>query len=318
MTQPAEPTFIAMDGIQLFEKSCTITIGSVQVTNIGLNRGLDVWFNVKRSIQKGKTNVADLRLFNLTATTRQAIASELGPQNDPVQVQIDAGYVGNTSTIFLGQMRNAMVTSQGPDQIVEIQAGDFDVGTIGSRSNATFGTGTTPYQVAQQLISDMGCGAGNIASYATLLKSSTIYSLGYALKGNSFSHLQDLAHSLGLEVTMQGGVLQWSMIGQAVGSQKIYSVSSTTGLLGSPTVGTEGIKNNPKTPGLRKVKGFSGTLLTFETLMLPSVQPGQLIFVQGEFIQALVRIIAMQTRGGTAENDWGHSIEGKPEGLSAD
>ena len=320
MTQPASsvPAFVAMSGLQLFEKACTVTIGSVQVNNIGLQRGLDVWFNVKRSIQKGRTNVADIRLYNMTAATRQAIASELGPQSTPVPVQIDAGYVGNTSTIFMGQLRNVMVSSQGPDYVIEIQAGDFDVGTIAARSTATFGTGATPYDIVTQLIQDMGCGAGNLASFATQLKSSTIYKNGYVLKGGSYEHLQDLAYSLGLEVTMQSGTLQWTQIGGATGSGKIYKLTSTTGLIGSPTIGTEGIKNSPKTRGLRKVKGFSGTLLTCESLMLPGLAPGQLIYVEGEFVQALIRIIAIQTRGGTAENDWGHSIEGKPEGLSAD
>ena len=235
MTQPASsvPAFVAMSGLQLFEKACTVTIGSVQVNNIGLQRGLDVWFNVKRSIQKGRTNVADIRLYNMTAATRQAIASELGPQSTPVPVQIDAGYVGNTSTIFMGQLRNVMVSSQGPDYVIEIQAGDFDVGTIAARSTATFGTGATPYDIVTQLIQDMGCGAGNLASFATQLKSSTIYKNGYVLKGGSYEHLQDLAYSLGLEVTMQSGTLQWTQIGGATGSGKIYKLTSTTGLIGS-------------------------------------------------------------------------------------
>ena len=320
VTQPATglPAFVsfAQSGVNLFEKAASITIGSVQVRDFGLQQGLDVWFDIKRSIQKGQVNVADLRLYNMTAATRQAIASELGPQGSGTVVQIDAGYVGNVSTVFLGQMRNAMVSSSGPDTVIEIQAGDFDQGTIAARSTNTFGTGISPYEVVQQLIADMGCGAGNLATYATRLKSSTIYKDGFALKGSSYAHLQDLAWSLGLEVTMQFGVLQWTLIGGSTGSQTVYSISSGTGLIGSPTVGTEGIKNSPKTRGLRKVKGFSGTLLSCETLMLPGLAPGQLIHVAGEFVQSTIRIIAMQTKGYTAGNEWGHSIEGTP--ISAD
>ena len=172
------------------------------------------------------------------------------------------------------------------------------------------------YEVVTQLIADMGCGAGNLQTYATLLKSSTIYKGGFALKGSSYAHLQDLAWSLGLEVTMQFGVLQWTLIGASTGCQTVYSVSSGTGLIGSPTIGTEGIKNSPKTRGLRKVKGFSGTLLSCETLMLPGLAPGQLIYVAGEFVQSTIRIIAMQTKGATDSSEWGHSLEGRP--ISAD
>jgi baseplate hub protein gp41 len=306
----------AISGLSLFEKACTITIGSVQISDIGLQQGLDVWFNVKRSIKADQPNHADLRISNLTAATRQAIASQLGPSDNATPVQIDAGYVGNVSTIFLGQLRNAMVSSQGPDYVCEIQAGDFDQGTIASRSTSTFGTGVTPWAIVQQLIQDMGCGMGNTATYQGLLLSSGIYQNGYVLKGNSYSHLQDLAWSLGLEVTMQSGCLQWTTIGGATGSANAYTVSSSTGLIGSPTIGVEGVKNNPKTPGLKKVKGFTGTLLTCETLLLPGLAPGQYIQVNGEFVQATCRILSMQTKGDTFANEWGHTIEGQPISAS--
>ena len=309
-------TGFAISGLSLFEKACTVTIGSVQVSNIGLAQGLDVWFSVKRSIRADQPNHADLRLYNLTAATRQAIASQLGPQANATPVQIDAGYVGNVSTIFLGQLRNAMVTSQGPDYTIELQAGDFDQGTVASRSTSTFGTGTTPWQIVQQLISDMGCGAGNTATYRGTLLSSGIYQNGYTLKGSSYDHLQDLAWSLGLEVTMQSGCLQWTVIGGAMGGANAYTISSKTGLIGSPTIGVEGVKNNPKTPGLKKVKGFTGTLLTCETLLLPGLTPGQYIYVDGEFVQATCRILSMQTKGDTNANEWGHTLEGQPISAS--
>jgi len=301
----------------LLQKACTVVIGQplvpgqgVSITNqsIGLPSALDVWFSVKRNLKAKTPNACDLRLYNMTAATRASITqvSALSPTptiNVPaktlVPVSLTAGYANATSVIFSGFMRSAQVTSDNPDYVVEIQAGDGDGAIVYSRSTASFQTGTTAYTVAVQLMMDMGCTPpyGNLATVAAALRASKLYSGGYVLKGNSMEHLYDLANSCGLEVTIQGGVPQWTMRGQALGGQA-YVLSSTSGLLGSPSMDSKG-------------------LLSFETELLPGLGPGSPIQMNSLFIKGLFRITSVEITGDTNAPVWGIKGQAKPVGLAA-
>jgi hypothetical protein len=299
--------------LQLYSRACTINIGGIQIANnsIGLQTGLDVWFQVRTSLKPKKPNTCDLRVTNLTAATRQAIAQATNgavgaaggkvtssSATSVVGVSIQAGYVGGVSTIFLGEMRSATTTldSNGTDFILEMTTGGNDQAQILARSTASFGKGCNAYVVAQQLIADMGLsGGGNIATVQPILLAQKCYSGGIVLKGNSWEHLVDLAHSCGLEVSMQNGTIQWLSIGQPLAGQA-YSLTSSTGLIGSPSVDNTG-------------------LLKCQTMLLPGLAPGQPVQISSKFVQTgLYRIISIETTGTTSGPEWGHQLELKSYG----
>lgn len=296
--------------IDLLERSCTVTVGKTQVTNIGQELGLNVWFSVKKSLKARSPQTCDVRLMNLSDATRKAIeqsAQPLGPpgggapgaDNTATPVKIVAGYVGGTSTVFLGQLRSAQTTTDGATTTTELQTGDGDAAAILARSTHCFGAGANAYMVAQQLIKDMGCGAGNIATVATILKGSPVYQKGVVLKGNSLDHLCDLALNCGLEVTLQSGNLQWVSMGQPLAGQAylLQTTPTNTGVIGSPSVDTKGV-------------------LSIETLMMPGIVPGIPIVVKTDYISGLYRITSVETTGDIRGEDWRHSIEAKRYGLA--
>lgn len=307
-------------GVPLVNRASTITVGTVRIQNIGQQIGLDVWFQVRRSLKPKEPNTCDLRLYDLSPDQRAAIqASTTGSvaaittkgsakkapttkaaASPTVPVTIEAGYVGGTSVIFLGQMRSAQTVTDGPSTVTELTTGDGDEATLLARSTASFPAGASAYTVAQQILSDMGCGPGNLASVAGVLKGTSMFTSGVVLKGNSLDHLCDLAAGCGLEVTVQNGVAQWTKLGQPVGGDA-YLLSTTgpagnTGVIGSPTIDTKGI-------------------LSIKTLLLPGLSPGQAISVNAKYVQGLYRIVSIETTGSTFDNDWSHDIQAKPYGL---
>ena len=199
--------------------------------------------------------------------------------------------------MFLGELRSAQTTKAGPDLVTELSTGDSDQAGLLARSTASFGPGCNGYVVARRLLADMGCGVGNLASVASILMSTPIYQQGVVLKGNSLDHLLDLALSCGLEVKLQGQVAQWTALGQPINGQA-YSLTPSTGLIGSPSLDTQGT-------------------LTCETLMLPGLVPGQPIVLSSKFVTGLFRVTSMQTTGDTAGKEWSHSIEAKRYGKAA-
>ena len=249
---------------KLFKRSCVVTVGTTRIANIGTNvtssdasgvqpTGLDVWFEVRRSLKVGEPNTCDLRLFNLSDSTRKAVEAGTGqrvtkggeivdqfvPAGEATDasieefasatvitpVQIEAGYEGATSTIFLGELRSAQTVTDGPDRVTELMTGDGDRAIIIARSNFSVGAGANAYQVVLQLLKDMKVGKGNIVSVEKTLRTSRLYSKGACIKGSSFDILNDLAASCGLEVSMQGGVAQFLPIGQPLDGEA-YLLSS--------------------------------------------------------------------------------------------
>lgn len=309
MTQPAPTT--------LFNRSCTIRVGDVQISSIGQQAGLDVWFSVKRSLKPRTPNTCDLRFFNLKDSTRKAIeqaAQPLAPpggsaasavrtsgkgknavttaDNTGTPVTISAGYVGSESLIFQGALRAAQTMTDGATTTTELTTGEGDSAAILARTSFHFGAGASAYTVALQLLSDMGCGMGNTASVANILKSAPAYKYGVTIKGRSSHHLADLAASCGLEVTLPKGIPQWLPLGQPLPGQAylLQTTPTNTGVIGSPSVDTKGV-------------------LSIDVEMLPGIAPGISIVVQTSYLSGLYRVTSVETIGDTHGVDWKHSIE---------
>ena len=305
MTPPQLP-----DPFAIINRSSTVTIGGLPpVVNIGLQRGLDVWFDVKRTVKPGESSTCDLKLRNLSDPHRQQLEAAVqkiasqsqAPGSTPafVPVGIEAGYVGNTSTIFAGNLRSAQTVLEDGDFVTEIECGDGDAAMLLARTSASFAAPCSPLVVATRLIADMGCGQGNLSTYSALLLQSPLYAKGGVLKGSSMDLLVTLARSCGLEVSLQRGILQWSARGQGVGgSAQAYVLSSSTGLYDSPSLDTKGV-------------------LHCKTAMLPGIQPGSWIQLNAKFVSGVFRVVCLDIEGDTRGEAWSLQIEAKRPGLAA-
>ena len=224
---------IVQDGFQAFLRSSTITVGNIQIANIGLTTGLDVEFSVKRSLKANEPNTCDLKIYNLSDASRKSIAQaaqkstivQAPPTGIPtvagqpvsiIPVKIEAGYVGHTSTIFLGEMRSAQSVTDGPDIVTELNTGDGDTAIALQRINQSFAAGSTPLQVVQALLTQLGVGNGNLAAVTPTFNTAqgSLFAKGLVVKGNAAQHLTDICASVGLEFTIQGGQAQFLTMGQ--------------------------------------------------------------------------------------------------------
>lgn len=291
--------------VALWSRASRVTVGTVEVVNIGQEQGMDVWFQVRRTLKAGEPNTCDLKLYNLSDNSRKAI--EQSSQTSPsvtsppglpttfTPVKIEAGYKGNMPTIFLGEMRSAQTVTEGPDFVTELQTGDGDQAAVVARVNQSLGP-TNASNVAQTLLAAAGIGRGNINSVASVLRASTLYQQGVSLKGNPLTKLAALAQSVGLEFSVQQGQAQFLSIGQPLDGSA-YELSSDTGLVGSPSVDTKGV-------------------LSCMTLMLPGLRPGQLVQMNSRFVVGTYRVTSMTTVGDTKGNEWHHKIEAKRPGMA--
>jgi hypothetical protein len=292
----------------LYSRASRITVGSgpnaVQVSNIGQQRGLDVWFSIRRSLKPKEPNTCDLKIWNLADDTRKRLeqsahrvgnsrASAPGAITSIIAVKIEAGYENAMSTAFLGELRSAQTVRDGVDFVTEMQTGDGDEAT--TKARISFSTKDTAimdaYAVAQKLIQSMGSGEGNLKNFGGILRASDLYGGGVCLKGNPADVLHTLCRSIGVEFTLQNGQCQFTSLGQPIPGAA-YDLTSDSGLIGEPSVDTKGVLN-------------------CETLLLPGIKPGAQISINALFVDPAngYRVSSMVTTGDTAGESWGHKIE---------
>jgi hypothetical protein len=309
------PAVASPSGFSTFLRSSTVTVGTTQIQNIGLQLGLRVQFSVKRTLKPKEPNTADLKVWGLSPTTRAALAQGAqkttiiaappagipGVQGAPVSVipvQIDAGFIGATSTLFLGEMRSAQSVTDGPEIVTELNTGDGDTALALQRMNATFLAGTTPEKVVRQVLAQMGIGAGNLAAALPVFARAqgTLFVRGLVMKGSAAQALIDICASVGLEFSVQNGAAQFLPLGQPLAGQA-YKLSSNSGLIGSPTVDTSGI-------------------CSFVSFLLPGLNPGAPVVIDSEFVQGTYRILSAEYVGDTAGNEWYVKAEAASMGLA--
>lgn len=298
---------------QAFSRSCTIWIGGVQIQNIGGPQGLRTSFMVRKSLKANESNTCDLSLYNLSDATRKIIeqsAQRAGNAASPpnafskattqtvnvIPVRIDAGYVGHTSTIFLGEMRSAQTVTDGPDDITELNAGEGDAAALIARINKSFPAGSTAMQVVSSLLTQMNVGQGNLASAVSTLSGAPLFQQGAVLKGSASRIMRDVCRSVGLEFSIQRGMAQFLLAGQPL-SGSAYLLSSSTGLIGSPSVDTANI-------------------MSCVSLMFPGLVPGAPIQVNAKFVQGTYRILSTEITGDTSSLEWYTKIEAAAFGVA--
>jgi len=296
----------ALTGTQLFNRSLSLVIGVpngpalVQADfNDSNTTGLDVSghaisFAVDKSLVATEPNVASIKVINLSPTSRQALSGVAA-----LTVLLNAGYQGATSQIYFAGARAAWTTREGPDYITHIESSDTiarPVGGVkqtkkippGSKTGSIYRTRGARVPISQAfatITQSLGIGTGNLEQ--ALANGSSVISAvnGAALLGNGARRMTDLCRSCGLEWSVQDGELQLLNIGQALSTKLAIQLDSTTGLIGSPSVDSQGA-------------------LSLTCLLIPGLAPGVLLNVHSEFVKGGYRIEKIRYEGNTAGQDW--------------
>lgn len=284
-----------LNASSLYGRTFQITVGTLDVSTLRCT------FNVKKSLKPREPNTASLTIYNLNAGERaylqSIVGSSAGASSTGVAAcSIQAGYLGpGNSQIYLGQIRTANSTTQGPDIVTELSTGDGEPSPGKVRLNTAFGARTPPGQALQQICAALGVGPGNVAQAVSALQASGIASIcsRKAVSGSASYQLTKFCQAAGLEWSIQDGVLQVLSLGAALAGTAVV-LSSSSGLVGSPTIDNQGI-------------------VTCQALMIPGLAPGRLMTINAKNLQGTYRITQCEWSGDTAYNgqEWYCNLTGK-------
>lgn len=268
----------------LHQRAGAITVDTLQVP-FGPS-GFACSFAVEKRLD-GTPNTCQLTIYNLNESHRGEISVKAAAvKKKRVSVQVEAGYEGNTSRIFLGDLRLAYHEVDGPEVRTCVEAGTGEWSTSRARIFKSWAPGTPVSTVLKDVAGALGLGAGNLAQATVqqFLGGGDAFVGGTACSGKAVKELTRITRSLGIEWSVQDGTLQFLSSGKALESTAVV-VSAATGMIGSPNVDQKGI-------------------LKIRTLLVPDIFPGRKIKLEGATLQGFYRVEKVRYSGDTWGQDW--------------
>lgn len=301
-----------VDGPELFDRSWKVTIQTSAAAGLSPGKALettehDVKFKISKSI-KSEPNKCKLDIYNLNEEQRNAIAA-LIPDTKLVHVRdtkkiraaarqipkgigvkIEAGYNGNNSLIWLGDMRTCSSEYVAPDWITTLESGDGEKAWVNARVNVSFGPKTPTDMALRACVKALGLGEGNLAEIiANKGLTAKLFPQGTVISGPVSQQLTDFCRSADIEWSIQDGAIQFTGRGAALNKSAIL-ISKDTGMIGSPKIDVDRI-------------------LTVKTIMIPDIRPGRLIVVHADQNEGNFRTEEIEWTGDSAGSEWGLTIK---------
>lgn len=298
----------------LFRRSWKVQVDTLDVSAV------DLEFKITSTI-KSEPNKCVLTLWNLNDDHRALLEKRNRPQGVAsskivgVPVQIEVGYVDNTSVIFSGDLREVSSVRDRTAWKTIISGDDGGRAYREARVNQSWSQGTPISTVLTQLCNALGIGLGNAANFAV---GASIAKLGATLphtftaSGSAAKELTRLLASMGLTWSVQRGVLTLAQKGQPLNLGAIL-LSPETGLVGSPEASIDssvslGSPQQFAANAIQKVKKPTKpkdtSILKLKSLLIPGLVPGRKIVLQSRSFNSGYYITEVEYVGQTWALDW--------------
>lgn len=256
---------------------------SAQVTKI---ENLRVSFKVTKSLTKDP-NSAEIKVYNLSAATRAKLPGK------GAKVILQAGYDQTIEQVFIGDARIIESKQEGPDWVTSIECGDGARAAASSRVSTSFAGGTKVADVITKIGKTLKIDLGNLSDVARGVKGEFVQ--GYAAHGSSIKELDTALKAAGFELSIQDGALQVLAPG-AVTTEQVIVLDSSSGLIGSPEMGSGDKKDKPP-------------FLKAKSLLQPALKPGRKVHIKSIQYDGNFRVSKVEHTGDTAGQDWYSELE---------
>ena len=274
--------------------------------NITFENNLHIGFQIDKDTTK-ESNKAKLEIYNLSDATRKKI------EVPDTEVEIYAGYekAGGAILAFKGSVTYGFTRDAGTDCITTLDLADGTKAMRDSYCSLSYAPGTSAKTIIQRCASEMGVpvvygdDVGELESYQN----------GYSYIGQADGALTEICNALGLSWSIQNNILNIILAG---------GTSTNRGLVFSPQSGLVGVperiiqaeyksnKSNPKKTAKKKAKKEEPRKKAgwkIQTLLVPSVNPADMVKVESKWITGWFRVEKVSHRGDYNGTNWGSAME---------
>ena len=274
--------------------------------NITFENNLHIGFSIEKDTTK-ESNKAKLEIYNLSEATRKKI--ELAD----TEVEIYAGYerAGGAILAFKGTVTYGFTRDAGTDCITTLDLADGTVALRDSYCSLSYAPGTSAKTIIQRCANEMGVpvvygdDVGELESYKN----------GFSFIGQAKDGLTEICDALGLSWSIQNNILNIILAG---------GTSTNRGLVFSPQSGLVGVperivqaeyksnKSNPKKTQkerAKKEKPRKKAGWKINTLLVPSVNPADMVKVESKWVSGWFRVEKVAHRGDYNGTNWESAME---------
>lgn len=250
---------------------------------------LRVAFSIEKNLGK-EPNECSITVTNLSEKSRQEL------QKKPIRVTLEAGYIDQLETIFVGDVRWAESKRDRVDWHTTFECGDGHRAYRYARLNKTFRKGVTVRRALQDTAAAMNFRLPpEIADDPSLDKQ---FAAGFAASGPARDVLSALLAPRGLTWSIQNGKLQILRETQTI-RKGAALINQGNGLIGIPELSSPKDKGNPPT-------------LHCETLLRADISPGGIIQLDSRSIKGRFKVRRVLHVGDTHGSEWKTEIEARP------
>lgn len=244
-------------------------------------------FDITKSNER--PNKCEMSIWNLKAENRSKL------QEKGLEVIIEAGYVGELTQIFKGDIDKTTTTRDAVNWVTRLQLLDGGAAIKGARINTSLRGGQGAGKVLEEVAGSLGLGLGNLKDKVSSDGARSVlkeFVSGIVLSGKSDDVLEEVSSSMGLKYSVQDKSLQFLGKGEAT-QEPAVRLDASTGLLGSPAIGEKG--------SIKALSLLNGVIKPGRKVDLSSV------IVSGTFVASKVR-----HTGATWGDTWTTELEMLP------
>jgi hypothetical protein len=282
-----------------FKRNVQLTISRVDVdsffhtTTSVVIRDLRVGFSIEKSHTKDP-NPCKLVVYNLSADSRAEL------NHRPLQVLVEAGYGGEYSTLFVGDLRWCQHTREGTEWVTRLELGDGARAYKHARVSKSMSAGASAMDVLDHLAKQYGLG-GMPKSVRDLPELKKQLAGGYAAHGPVRHEMTRVLAAHRFTWSIQNGQLVVLPLGGVRAGDALLVQPPPDGtMIGTPQFAAP---KSPKKPAT----------LTVRMLLEPILLPKDLVRVKSESLSGDFKSSKILHVGDTYTDDWTTEVEATPK-----
>lgn len=258
-------------------------------------------FDVQKDV-KNEPNEHNIKLYNLAATTRQAV------EKQDLRCVLYAGYVQENGATLLcsGDIASAYSYREGGDWVTELVVLDGLVEIRDSAVSLGYAGGVSSQLILQDIANKMGL---KMVAGEALLKRT--WANGFSFYGAARSALDKIVAGTGLEWSVQNGELQIVNKAKTTRRQGVV-LALDSGLIGSPERMREAARSkNCDEKDKKKAKKQQKATdkqakdgWTVRSLLLPQINPADKVKVESQTVEGWFRAETVKHTGDSHSGDW--------------
>lgn len=273
-----------------------------------LNKSFENNLKINFSIEKDTTkesNKAKLEIYNLSETSRKAI--EVADN----EVEIYAGYEDGAVLCFRGTVTYGYTKDSGTECITSLDLADGTVALRDSYCSLSYAPGTSAKTIIQRCATEMGVPV----VYGDDVGELENYKNGFSFIGQAPECLTEVCNALGLSWSIQNNILNIILAGGTATNRGLV-FSAQSGLIGLPERIVQAEYKSNKTTPKRKAKQKAKKEeprkkagWRIETLLVPSVNPGDMVKVESRIITGWFRVEKVRHSGEYNGQRWNSEMD---------